>query len=45
MELPGEYTTLFNAITDAIEALEKLVYELKLAQNRAEDQVIRREEP
>lgn len=44
MALPEEYTKLFNAITDTITALEKLVYELRLVQVNAEETYISREE-
>lgn len=39
-----EYTLLFNAITDAIRALEQLSEALKAAQCAAEDLVISRDE-
>ena len=40
MALPEEYTKLFNTVTDTIETLEKLIYELRLAQINAEEKVI-----
>jgi hypothetical protein len=35
--MPEEYTLLFNAITDALEALEKIRAELIWAQQQAEE--------
>ena len=43
MALPEEYTQLFNAVTDTITTLEKLIYELRLVQVNAEEKFIARE--
>lgn len=44
MSLPEEYTQLFNTVTDTIKALEKLTYELRLAQLNAEEKILAKEE-
>lgn len=43
-DMPPEYTLLFNAITDAIRALEQLLCTLRSAQQKAEEQYISRPE-
>jgi len=40
----GYNFTLFNALTDAIEELEKITEELKNAQNKAEEEYVKGEE-
>ena len=39
-KLPREYTVLFNAVTDAVEALEAAVSALKEAQMEAEKEYL-----
>ena len=45
MDLPKEYTLLFNTITDMIEELESMRLKLIRAQQEAEELYISREEP
>lgn len=44
MQLSEEYTQLFNAVTDTITTLEKLIYELRLAQINVEEKILAMEE-
>lgn len=44
MPLPEEYTRLFNTISDAVDVLDKLSYELRMAQMVAEELYISRED-
>lgn len=43
MSSPKEYTMIFNAITDAIVALEAVIKQLKEAQEQAENEYIIKE--
>jgi len=43
MPIPEEYTALFDAVTDAIEELERLRQQLIKAQQRAEELFMDRE--
>lgn len=43
MPLTEEYTQLFNTVTDTITTLEKLIYELRLAQMNAEEKYLSEE--
>lgn len=41
-ELTKEYLTLFNGITDTVQKLETMTFELKLLQVRAEEEYLNR---